>query len=152
VANRFKRKSADAKKKMNELGATPARLASLHPSAAGQGKDLRIMKQLRKRVRMAGLLPIGGLVVAAYLGVASAARSEEPEAEGGEAERLLGEGVATMLQALELLLKTVPQYAAPEVMPNGDIIIRRLHPEEDSEDGTEPDEQPIDPEDDSTET
>lgn len=110
------------------------------------------MKQLRKRVRMAGLLPIGGLVVAAYLGVASAARSEEPEAEGGEAERLLGEGAATMLQALELLLKTVPQYAAPEVMPNGDIIIRRLHPEEDSEDGTEPDEQPIDPEDDSTET
>lgn len=47
-----------------------------------------------------------------------------------DAERLAGEGIAKMLQALDLLLKTVPQYAAPEVQPNGDIIIRRLHPEE----------------------
>jgi hypothetical protein len=47
-----------------------------------------------------------------------------------DAERLAGEGIAKMLQALDLLLKTVPQYAAPEVQPNGDIIIRRLHPED----------------------
>ncbi|MBI2257039.1 MAG: hypothetical protein HYU58_20635 [Proteobacteria bacterium] len=47
-----------------------------------------------------------------------------------DAERLAGEGIAKMLQALDLLLKTVPQYAAPEVQPNGDIIIRRLHPDE----------------------
>ncbi len=47
-----------------------------------------------------------------------------------DAERLAGEGVAKMLQALDLLLKTVPQYAAPEVQPNGDIIIRRLYPED----------------------
>lgn len=45
-----------------------------------------------------------------------------------DAERLAGEGIAKMLQALDLLLKTVPQYAAPEVQPNGDIIIRRLRP------------------------
>lgn len=47
-----------------------------------------------------------------------------------DAERLAGEGIAKMLQALDLLLKTVPQYAAPEVQPNGDIIIRRLHPDD----------------------
>lgn len=45
-----------------------------------------------------------------------------------DVERLAGESIAKMLQALNLLLKTVPQYAAPEVQPNGDIIIRRLQP------------------------
>lgn len=47
-----------------------------------------------------------------------------------DVERLAGEGVAKMLQALDLLMRTVPQYAAPEVQPNGDIIIRRVHPED----------------------
>ncbi|WP_374372391.1 hypothetical protein [Dongia sp.] len=80
-------------------------------------------------------------------------RAEEPQGEV-DAERLLGEGMATLLRGLELLLKSVPQYAPPEVMPNGDIIIRRLHPEED-EDGEEtaPDDRPNDaPQEDSTET
>jgi hypothetical protein len=27
-------------------------------------------------------------------------------------------------------MQTIPQYAAPEVQPNGDIIIRRLHPDD----------------------
>lgn len=48
-----------------------------------------------------------------------------------DAERLATEGLGRILQALDLLIKTIPQYAAPEVQPNGDIIIRRLHPEED---------------------
>ena len=33
-----------------------------------------------------------------------------------------------MMRALDLLIMTVPRYAAPEVLPNGDIIIRRLDP------------------------
>ncbi len=36
------------------------------------------------------------------------------------------EGAAEMmLQALELMLNAIPQYEAPEVLENGDIIIRR---------------------------
>ena len=34
-----------------------------------------------------------------------------------------------VLGALELILKTIPQYSAPEVLQNGDIIIRRVVPE-----------------------
>ena len=30
-----------------------------------------------------------------------------------------------MLQALELFINTIPQYEEPEVLENGDIIIRR---------------------------
>jgi hypothetical protein len=52
-------------------------------------------------------------------------------AEGTEdAERLAEQGLARILQALDLLMKTIPQYSAPEVLPNGDIIIRRQHPED----------------------
>lgn len=47
-----------------------------------------------------------------------------------EAERLAGEALSKLLRALDLMMDSVPQYAAPEVLPNGDIIIRRLHPEE----------------------
>jgi hypothetical protein len=27
-----------------------------------------------------------------------------------------------------MFVKSVPQYSAPEVLPNGDIILRRVHP------------------------
>jgi hypothetical protein len=63
------------------------------------------------------------------LGIVPAGAEEPPST--GDAERLLGEGMETLLRGLEMLLQTVPQYAAPEVLPNGDIIIRRVHPEED---------------------
>ncbi|MDY0872704.1 hypothetical protein [Dongia rigui] len=64
------------------------------------------------------------LSIAMLLAAPAAAQSTD------EAEKLAGEGISKMLQALDLLLKTVPQYGAPEMQPNGDIIIRRLHPED----------------------
>ena len=35
-----------------------------------------------------------------------------------------------ILNALSLILKSIPQYKAPEVLENGDIIIRRVRPGE----------------------
>lgn len=64
------------------------------------------------------------------LGLIPPAMADEPSLPD-EAQRLMGEGIANLMQALSLLLKTVPQYAAPEMLPNGDIIIRRLEPEND---------------------
>lgn len=54
-----------------------------------------------------------------------------------EAERLADEALAKMMRALDLLIMTVPRYAAPEVLPNGDIIIRRLDPEQDEDEPIE---------------
>jgi hypothetical protein len=62
-----------------------------------------------------------------------------------EAERLANEALTKMMRALDLFITTVPRYAAPEVLPNGDIIIRRLDPKEDSE-------EPIETKDDGTDT
>jgi len=46
------------------------------------------------------------------------------------AQEMAVEGISKLLQALDLFVKSVPQYAAPEVLPNGDIIIRRVHPDQ----------------------
>ena len=39
------------------------------------------------------------------------------------------EGMRRILAALQLLMATIPQYALPEVLENGDIIIRRVQPD-----------------------
>ena len=43
-------------------------------------------------------------------------------------ERLAREAAEQIVEALNLLLLAIPQYEAPEIRPNGDIIIRRKHP------------------------
>ena len=46
--------------------------------------------------------------------------------ENDQDPREMIEGAAEMmLQALELMLNAIPQYEAPEVLENGDIIMRR---------------------------
>ena len=56
-----------------------------------------------------------------------------------EAERLAGEAMSKLLRALDLMMDSVPQYAAPEVLPNGDIILRRLNPKDDADEPVETD-------------
>jgi len=53
-----------------------------------------------------------------------------PQNSPGEMAR---EGLEQMLRALRLLVERIPQYELPEVLDNGDIIIRRKHPEPKSE-------------------
>jgi hypothetical protein len=66
--------------------------------------------------------------------LAAGAGEEEP----GELAR---EGMERMLRAIELMIEMIPQYELPEVMENGDIIIRRKNPPtEDDEEEPEVDE------------
>jgi len=39
------------------------------------------------------------------------------------------EGLERMMRALRLLVESIPQYELPEVLENGDIIIRRKNPD-----------------------
>jgi hypothetical protein len=43
-------------------------------------------------------------------------------------EAFLEDVTKEVFRVLELILRSIPQYAAPEVLENGDIIIRRIHP------------------------
>ena len=53
--------------------------------------------------------------------------------EGETPGQLAREGMERLVRAIELMLEMIPQYEAPEVLPNGDIIIRRKNPSEDAE-------------------
>jgi hypothetical protein len=45
-----------------------------------------------------------------------------------DAQKQAVEGIGKLLEALQMFVKSVPQYSAPEVLPNGDIILRRVNP------------------------
>lgn len=79
---------------------------------------------------------------AAALIAAAIPAAQADESQDRSPEALAKEGITRLMEALELLIDEIPQYAAPEVRPNGDIIIRRLdkvEPEErEREDGDQP--------------
>lgn len=68
----------------------------------------------------AAILVAIGLVVGPC-GRAMAAESPENESPG----ELAREGIEQMMRALRLLVDSIPQYELPEMLDNGDIIIRR---------------------------
>ena len=76
----------------------------------------------------ARLLPFFALALLSIPLAATSADSLQDNTK--EAEQLANEALTKMMKALNLLIMTVPRYAAPEVLPNGDIIIRRLDPDE----------------------
>lgn len=68
------------------------------------------------------------VVVVAVAALAHPTLADESEAPP---EELAREGIAKLLSALEALIDSIPQYHSPEVLDNGDIIIRRKHTDED---------------------
>ena len=49
-----------------------------------------------------------------------------PQADSPEA--IARDGIGKLLQALQLFVANLPQYAAPEIDAQGNIVIRRLNP------------------------
>jgi hypothetical protein len=75
------------------------------------------------RLRLAAALVCG---LAGF--AAQPALAQDSTLDGAQQQAV--EGLSKLLKALDLFVKSVPQFAAPEVLPNGDIIIRRIHPEQ----------------------
>ncbi len=70
----------------------------------------------------------GLLICSMVLGVplrADEPRKPEQESPG----EMLEDATRTILKAFEMMLQAIPQYEAPEILENGDIIIRRKWPE-----------------------
>ena len=73
-----------------------------------------------------GLLLIG---VLAFGGPAIAAEPAPlPPPDKDTPSELLKDATRGILKALGLILQSIPQYEAPEILDNGDIILRRKHP------------------------
>ncbi len=54
---------------------------------------------------------------------------------GAEARELARESIEKLLRAMELMLDSIPQYEAPEITEEGDIIIRRKREPDAPQDG-----------------
>lgn len=52
----------------------------------------------------------------------------DPMDESQSPNQLLEDAGRQITRALELMLKAIPQYEMPEVLDNGDIIIRKVQP------------------------
>ena len=55
-------------------------------------------------------------------------RVKTPPAQNKEPEKMVEDGIKMILNALQLILKSLPQYKAPEVLGCGDFIIGRVQP------------------------
>ncbi|HIC82124.1 MAG TPA: hypothetical protein EYP07_14360 [Kiloniellaceae bacterium] len=73
-----------------------------------------------------GLLSGAGVALAPCCMAFAADQQLKESEEPGELAR---EGLEQMMRALRLLVDSIPQYELPEVLDNGDIIIRRKDPQ-----------------------
>ena len=71
------------------------------------------------------------LAVFLVTGISTNAMSEEKGAD-----ELAAEGLEKLINALSVFMDSIPQFEAPEIMENGDIIIRRKHKDEEIEKDT----------------
>jgi hypothetical protein len=70
-----------------------------------------------------------GLMAALALAVATPSALAQSSERGEKSpDELAIEGIGRLMRALELLIQSIPQYDAPVIDENGDIIIRRRHP------------------------
>ncbi len=60
---------------------------------------------------------------------------QQDDSPSEAARDLALESIEKLMQAMELLLESIPQYEAPEINEDGDIIIRRKREEPPTEDG-----------------
>lgn len=79
------------------------------------------------------------LMVGAALPV-TAVHAQSGTTEPPSATDRLQEGAAALVEGLRMLMDQLQSYEAPEVLPNGDIIIRRRPPAEESKPAPKPDE------------
>lgn len=88
------------------------------------------------------------VLMAISLAVAPGAAAADVQSQRERAEEFARQGIERFMQALDLLMESIPQYELPIVNENGDIIIRRRR-------GVDPEEstpEPGAPEIDSTDT
>ncbi len=79
------------------------------------------MKTFGLGLLLIGLVAFGGWALAAETAPLPPPEKDTP----GE---LLKDATRGILKALGLILQSIPQYEAPEILDNGDIILRRKHP------------------------
>ena len=83
------------------------------------------MRRLNLSVALICLMVFTGPALSIPAWAGEAAKPPEKETPG----EMLNDATRIILRALGLMLQAIPQYEAPEILDNGDIIIRRKNPQ-----------------------
>lgn len=70
---------------------------------------------------------LGALTLAPLGSVAQDDTGPVPDEQLDEAVKAAEEAARNLMNILSLLVRAIPQYEAPVVLDNGDILIRRIH-------------------------
>lgn len=84
-------------------------------------------------------LAIGAALCAALAAAPAYAQVQTQAPKDESPGALARDAIDKMMRALQLAIDNLPQYAAPELNDNGDIIIRRLNPRADKPRPRQPD-------------
>lgn len=68
------------------------------------------------------------VLAVAVLLAASPAFAQQQNSPADDAAEAAKEALGKILRSLSGVIDSIPQYQAPEVLPNGDIILRRKNP------------------------
>ena len=85
--------------------------------------------------RIFTVLALVGLLASAWASNGTmGARAESPQGDidANRAEELAKQGLAKMMEALQLMIDSIPQYEKPAITEDGDIIIRRKKKDEEA--------------------
>ena len=91
-------------------------------------RRIRPTRPAGSRVPIARILAMGILVIGLGLPAPLAAQEQREDSPG----ELATEAIDRLMRALDLLIGAIPQFEAPYINENGDIIIRRKHGEDKS--------------------
>ena len=97
--------------------------------------SLNVVERL-KRFCFGILLSVVILGPVGSMSAVSARAADEPPMHESPGE-MAREGMDRMLEALNRLIQMIPQYDLPEMLDNGDIIIRRRNPDSGQDQGQE---------------
>ena len=61
--------------------------------------------------------------------ISSPLSAADPLQDQKSPEELATEGMRTLMEAMKLFMHSLPQFGAPYINENGDIVIPRVHPE-----------------------
>ena len=79
---------------------------------------------MRHTLRYFAIATIIALPIQAHATLVNFTPSNE---ENSTPEKLIEDGLKMIIEALQLFSEKIPNYKEPEILENGDIIIRRIH-------------------------
>jgi hypothetical protein len=88
---------------------------------------------------MAGVLCVAGAPSPGFAQSGPVQQVQSQSETEADAEERIRQGLQAILDGLGLFMRDIPRYEAPEILPNGDIIIRRINPKDGTPDWKEDD-------------